>query len=156
MGREAHVIVALLEGVADDGPAAGSLVASLLTATHTGVEQVRVERLNAEILHGVVRLRRGGKEIEVAARLGEVIALAVQVSAPISVADEIMAAASWDLSDCLPVVGRILPAHDEASLRRAAAEPIIDRVAQTFLERGMRYVREEDEHQSAEVMLETR
>ena len=156
LGRDAQVVGAVLDSNAGDVSPSGALMAGLLKVTGSRVEKVRVEPLKDGILHGVVRLRYGEKDLEIAARPGEAIALALQTDTPIYLAEEIMAAGSWDLSNPLALVERLRQTGDEASLRRAAEDPFMERVSQGILEYGIRYIQSDDAHRPAEVVLEPR
>ena len=151
LGWDVRGIAAVLNKNAPDVSPPLALMARLLEATHSNLEEVRIEPLKDEILHGVLRIRQQGAEREIAARPGDAVALAVQTVRPIYAAEEIMARASWDLSNSLAVVERLLQANDEASLQRAVNEPLIVRVVQGMIEYGLRYL---SEHTFGDMRLE--
>jgi len=71
-------------------PMTAHFMASLLRATDTKLEEVRIETLKDDVFYAVARFRHGDTLHELDARPSDAIALAVLMQSPIYVAEEIL------------------------------------------------------------------
>jgi bifunctional DNase/RNase len=87
---EAWAIAAGLSGVVSPRPMTAQLMANLLQATGSRLEEVRIDSLKDEIFYATLKIRGAAGEQELDARPSDALTLAVLVKCPIYVADEVM------------------------------------------------------------------
>ena len=75
------------------------LMANLLEAAGTALEEVRVETLKEITFYAVVKLRSGDTTREVDARPSDAIALALRMNSPIYVAEEVLKEEGLDIPE---------------------------------------------------------
>ena len=87
---EGHSIANALRDVQWPRPQTHDLMSSMLSATGTEVDEVRVEELREDTFYAVIVIRAAGKSTEVDARPSDAFALAVRTGCPIFVAEDVM------------------------------------------------------------------
>jgi uncharacterized protein len=87
---EAWAIAAGLNEVASPRPMRAQLMANLLSASGSQLEEVRIDALKDEVFYATLKIRGANGEQEVDARPSDALTLAVLVKCPIYVADEVM------------------------------------------------------------------
>lgn len=87
---EAWAIAAGLNEVASPRPMTAQLMANLLQASGSQLEEVRIASLKDEVFYATLKIRGANGEQELDARPSDALTLAVLVKCPIYVADEVM------------------------------------------------------------------
>ena len=87
---EAYVLAAGLTQTPLPRPMTAQLTVSLLQATGTQVEEVRIEALKDEIYYATVKIRNGDKVQEIDARPSDALTLAVLMDAPIYATEQVV------------------------------------------------------------------
>ena len=88
--RSGETIAQILNETSPPRPMTFQFVANLLNTATVGVESVRIDALQEITYHAIVSLRYGQEIREVDARPSDAIALALQMSSPIYVTQEVM------------------------------------------------------------------
>jgi RNA polymerase sigma factor (sigma-70 family) len=87
---EAWAMAAGLAGFAQPRPMTAQLMANLLQASGSALEEVRVDALKDEVFFATLKIRGANGEQELDARPSDALTLATLVNCPIYVADEVM------------------------------------------------------------------
>ena len=87
---EANSIATALEGIREPRPMTHDLLHGVLQELGVELNRVEIWALREGTFYGRLQLRRSSDEVQVDARPSDAIALAVRVSAPIYVAEEVM------------------------------------------------------------------
>jgi hypothetical protein len=93
---EALAIHLVLTNAVLSRPLTMDLMATLLQATGSKLEEVRIEALRENTYYAVIRLRIGKKLREIDARPSDALALALRTGSPIFIAEEVLAEAGVD------------------------------------------------------------
>lgn len=87
---EANAIALKITGITPERPITHDLVASILQTAELRLKKIHVTALTNEVFYARLFLGVNGKEVEVDSRPSDAIALAVRMSCPILVAQEVL------------------------------------------------------------------
>jgi uncharacterized protein len=96
---EATAIAFALQGIETPRPMTHDLMRDILQESDITVERILISELVEQTFFAVIRMTSNGKVTEVSSRPSDAIALAVRISAPIFVAEEVLEQAGIELRD---------------------------------------------------------
>jgi RNA polymerase sigma factor (sigma-70 family) len=128
IGSSEATALALLEGVPFARPMTYALMAGLLGAAGGNVREVRIDRLEGDVFYAVVALDGPAGSAELDARPSDALNLALILSAPIQVVEEVLAATGIERTDEVAADGQVewravIAADIEKSWPASRSEP---------------------------------
>jgi bifunctional DNase/RNase len=122
---EAQAIALYLEGVDMPRPMTHDLLINVLETLETEITQVTIARMNNGTFYAEIEVSNSQVgEILIDSRPSDAIAVALRISRPIYISDEVMDRASVDnMSDCSEVAEPVSP---EALTKEASEEMILE------------------------------
>ena len=87
---EANAIALKITGVTPERPITHDLLANILQSTEMRLKKIHVTALTNEVFYARLFLAVNGKEVEIDSRPSDAIALAVRMTCPILVAQEVL------------------------------------------------------------------
>ena len=94
---EGRAIAAGLENLDTPRPLTYSLIANILVAVDTKLEDVRIDSLKSDTYYASLTLRRGDTRVEVDARPSDAMALALETGTPIHTTEELLQHSGVDI-----------------------------------------------------------